>query len=174
MANNEAVMETTKKRIQSAFADLDKRIRKINSERRVEGLIPVPMSRIRLLGQISLLVHDEVSAFLALAQTGDLDAFLDMSYVVKVELKKSLLKQGLIYDEDSPMIWIPSGAKYEKIFSFESVVVEAIDPESALVSKAVKAPEKNRQLIRQAIASGKFGTLVDRILKNGGKLEDFA
>ena len=42
-----------------------------------------------------------------------------------------------------------------------------------LVSKAVKAPEKNRQLLRQAIASGEFPTLVDRILKHGGRLEDF-
>lgn len=42
------------------------------------------------------------------------------------------------------------------------------------VSKAVKAPAKNRQLIREAIVSGEFKTWVDRILKNGGKLEDFA
>jgi hypothetical protein len=52
-------------------------------------------------------------------------------------------------------------------------VVESIDVESALVSKAVKAPRKNKQLIREAIASGKFPELVDRILENGGKLENF-
>jgi len=53
------------------------------------------------------------------------------------------------------------------------VIVEAIDPESALVSKAVKAPQKNKQLIREAIASEEFPTLVDRILENGGRLENF-
>ena len=41
------------------------------------------------------------------------------------------------------------------------------------VSKAVKAPEKNKQLLRQAIASSQFPNLVDRILGNGGKLESF-
>ena len=49
-----------------------------------------------------------------------------------------------------------------------------IDPESALVSKAVKGPEKNEQLVREAIASTKFPNLVQRILLNGGKLENFA
>jgi hypothetical protein len=41
------------------------------------------------------------------------------------------------------------------------------------VSKAVHAPQKNRQLIRQAIASGKFPDLVDRIIENDGKLDFF-
>ncbi len=59
------------------------------------------------------------------------------------------------------------------LFSFANVTVDTIDPESALVSKAVKAPVKNRQLIRQAIASGAFPNLVERLLKHGGKLEDF-
>jgi hypothetical protein len=31
----------------------------------------------------------------------------------------------------------------------------------------------NKFLIRESIASGKFGALVDRILENGGNLEDF-
>ena len=34
-------------------------------------------------------------------------------------------------------------------------------------------PKKNKQLIRQAIASGKFPTIVDRIIKNNGSLEFF-
>ena len=72
------------------------------------------------------------------------------------------------------MIWIPPGAKFEILFDLKNVVVKSIDPESALVSKAVKAPEKNKQLIREAIASGKFKTLIARIEKNGGKLEFFA
>ncbi|MCP4623033.1 MAG: hypothetical protein GY850_05825 [bacterium] len=48
-----------------------------------------------------------------------------------------------------------------------------IDAESALLSKAIHAPQKNKQLIRQAIASGKFPDLVDRIIENNGKLDFF-
>jgi len=49
-------------------------------------------------------------------------------------------------------------------------VVKSIDAESILVSKAIHAPQKNKQLIRQAIASGKFPDLVDRIIENNGTL----
>ena len=50
---------------------------------------------------------------------------------------------------------------------------ELIDAESTLVSKAIHAPQKNKQIIRQAIASGKFPDLVDRIIENKGKLDFF-
>ncbi|NBW99593.1 hypothetical protein EBR03_08485 [bacterium] len=123
---------------------------------------------------MSLLVNKKVSTILSLAQTADRDAQLDMDSVVKKELTSILKKYGLIYDEDSKLIWIPPGAKFEILFDLKNVVVKSIDPESALVSKAVKAPEKNKQLIREAIASGKFKTLIARIEKNGGKLEFFA
>lgn len=62
---------------------------------------------------------------------------------------------------------------FEKWIDLKNILVESIDPESTLVSKAVKAPEKNRFLIREAITAKIFPNLVDRILKNGGKLESF-
>ena len=51
--------------------------------------------------------------------------------------------------------------------------MKIIDAESALVSKAIHAPQKNKHLIRQAIASGKFPALVNRIIENNGKLDYF-
>ncbi len=59
------------------------------------------------------------------------------------------------------------------LFQFSHVVVKVIDPESALVSKAVKATQKNKQLIQDALASGVFINLANRIVANGGSLEDF-
>jgi hypothetical protein len=120
-----------------------------------------------------LLVHEKASAILNLTQTADLDATLTMDDTVKEELKSLLRNNGYMLDEDSNLIWIPEGAEFLPFLELNNLVVESIDPESALVSKAVKAPEKNRQLIRQAIASNQFPTLVDRILKNHGKLEAF-
>jgi hypothetical protein len=103
----------------------------------------------------------------------DLDATLDMDHNVKQELRAMLRDHGYVYDEDSGLIWIPEGTRFLLFLELDNIVVESIDAESALVSKAVKAPEKNRQLIRQAIASNQFPTLVDRILKGGGNLEEF-
>ncbi|NDC22904.1 MAG: hypothetical protein EB078_11295 [Proteobacteria bacterium] len=167
-------MKVAKKQLELIFKELNERVDFINKERLVEGGLRVSKAEVRLLGQMSLLVNKKVSAILSLAQTADIDAQLDMDSVVKKELTSILKKYGLIYDEDSKLIWIPPGAKFEILFDLKNVVVKSIDPESALVSKAVKAPEKNKQLIREAIASGKFKTLIARIEKNGGKLEFFA
>ncbi len=130
-------------------------------------------TEIQLLGQMCLLVNPRVSAILHLAQTADLDAFLRMDAFVKEELKKLLAEAGLIYDEDSTLVWIPDEAIFEPLFALTNLTVLALDPESALVSKAVKAPEKNKALIREALASGKFSKLTDRIVNAGGRLEAF-
>lgn len=156
------------------FKGLDGRIDKINRLRRDEGLLSVPKAEVKLLGQMSLLSNEKVSMLLSLTQTADMDALLAMDQAVKEELKRLLKKQGLLYDEDSYLIWIPKSATFEERFNFKNVIVKAIDPESALISKAVKAPEKNKQLIREAIASGEFPGLVARIEKSGGNLEFFA
>lgn len=59
------------------------------------------------------------------------------------------------------------------MFRFKNIDVKLIDAESTLVSKAIQAPQKNKQLIRQAIAIDKFPDLVDRIIENNGKLDFF-
>lgn len=155
------------------FEELDKRLEEITAERRAEGLSGLPKAQVKLLGQMSLLVQREVSAILSLAQTGDMDASLLIENVGKQELKLILKSKGLIYDEDSYLIWIPPGAKFLPLLDFDQVEVWVLDAESALVSKAVKAPKKNAFLIRQAIASEQFPGLVERIVANGGNLEDF-
>ena len=82
-----------------------------------------------------------------------------------------LEENGLVYDEDSHLVWIPENAKEIELFNFKNIEAKLIDAESTLVSKAIHAPQKNKQLIRQAIASGKFPDLVDRIIENNGKLD---
>ncbi|HTL12844.1 MAG TPA: hypothetical protein VL588_10170 [Bdellovibrionota bacterium] len=146
------VKETPREQILRLFRELNERIGSINSGLRKSGLRTVAKAEVRLLGQISLLVHEKVGAQLSLAQTGDMDALLRMESVIKKELKQLLGKNGYFYDEDSDLIWIPPGATFETLLDLDRLVVKSIDPESALVSKAVKAPQKNKQLIREAIA----------------------
>ncbi len=167
------IMDDIKKQLQGLFKELNSRINILNTERSASGSATIPKAEIIILGQISLLVNEKVSAVLTLALTGDLDALLRTEHVVKEELKLILKKQKLIYDEDSHLIWIPPGSSFDPLFDFSNLTVKCIDPESALVSKAIKAVKKNKVLIREAIASGVFPKLVDRILENGGKLESF-
>jgi hypothetical protein len=167
------MMQTAQNQLMKVFVELNQRVEALNQERLDDGLFAVPKAKAQILGQMSLLANEKVSVLLTLAQTGDLDALLTMDGLVKAELKKILLNQGLLYDEDSYLIWIPPKSTFNTLFDLEHILVQLIDAESALVSKAVKAPAKNRQLIREAIASEEFPGLVDRILENGGKLEDF-
>lgn len=162
-----------KEKLIEIFNTLNDRIIVENNERRESGSRLITKSKIYVLGQTSLLVQPEFTAELSLAQTGDLDALLEVENFVKENLKKILSENGFVYDEDSPYIFIPTKTKYLNFLLLSSLEVVVIDPESALVSKAVRAPEKNKFLIRQAIASECYPNLVERIIENGGKLTDF-
>ena len=164
----------TKAKLEALFASLDGRIRALNIERGNSGALKISRTEIRLLGQMSLLANDKVAATLPLAQTADVDAILLMDDVVKREFRELLAREGFVYDDDSHLVWIPPGGKFEPLFRFPLLEVTTLDPESALVSKAVKAPEKNPLLVRQAIAKDLFSGLVERIEKSGGNLEFFA
>jgi len=159
--------------IKKIFTELDQAIELENLQRSKDGTLAIPKSEVLLLCQMSLMLNDSVASFLNLIQTGDMDARLRMDSFTKTKLMDLLEANGLVYDDDSHLIWIPEKAKEIEVFKFKYIVVNLIDAESALVSKALHAPEKNKHLIRQAIASGKFPDLVNRIIENNGKLNYF-
>lgn len=155
------------------FTELNKRVENENKERDLRGARRIPQTRIEILDQTSLLLQPELTVKLTLAQTGDLDAQLQADHFVKQNLKEILPDYGFIYDEDSFLIFIPEGSHFSTFLALAVIEVVVIDPESALVSKAVKAPEKNIQLIRQAIASEEYPNLVSRLVAAGGDLKKF-
>ena len=138
-----------------------------------ESILTIPKSEVLIFGQMSLMLNESVATILNLIQTGDMDAKLRMDYFTKNKLLDLLKENGLVYDEDSHLIWVPKNAKVIELFKFKNIEVKLIDAESALVSKAIHAPQKNKQLIRQAIGSNKFPALIDRIIENNGTLEYF-
>jgi hypothetical protein len=162
-----------KKLMKKIFTELNQAVESENLRRLEEGILTIPHSEILIFGQMSLMLNESVVEILNLIQTGDMDAKLRMDYFTKSKLIDLIEKNGLVYDEDSPLIWIPENAKLIGLFKFKNIEVKLIDAESTLVSKAIHAPQKNKQLIRQAIASGKFPDLVDRIVENNGKLDFF-
>lgn len=163
-------MHETLKKI---FKKLNDQLETQNEQRREAGSKLIQRSSITILGQTSLLIQEKLTYMLSLVQTGDLDAKMDAEYVVIENLKEILPEYGLIYDEDSELIFIPKNSWFNPFINLSLVEVKVIDPESALVSKAVKAPQKNIQLIRQAIASELFPNLAQRIIDSGGDLKKF-
>ena len=158
------------------FKELDERIEAYNAtikDGKATKLRPV---EVQILGQFTLLANETVAKVLTLQRTNDLDAVIKKNdWEIKRILNKEILpKHGLHLDMQSDDIWISPGSKYELFHDFKNVRVKLLDPESALVSKAVKDPKKNKVLIIDAIASGEFPNLVQRIEDNGGDLEYFA
>jgi hypothetical protein len=157
------------------FKELDERIEAENAELEAMGGMKIRPVEVQILGQITLLANEMVASILPLARTNDLDAVIKntQGFVTRVLIKEILPNHGLHLDSDSEYIWIPPGSEFELFHDFKNVRVKLLDPESALVSKAVKAKEKNKVLIVDAIASGEFLNLVQRIEENGGDLEYF-
>jgi hypothetical protein len=109
---------------------------------------------------------------LELTATLDVDAWVDSEYFVLSKFKDVLQRKGLVYDDDSPKIWIPPGATFTEIFRTSRLIVSDVDPLYSLTSKAIKAPEKNRILIREALKI--YGDPLRRLIeKHGGPIRDF-
>lgn len=157
------------------FKELDEWIESYNADIDSEEGGKLRPIEVQILGQFTLLANDMVARILTLQRTNDLDAVIkENNWNVRKILDKEILrKHGLELDPQSDDIWIPPGAKFELLKDFKNVRVKLLDPESALVSKAVKAKEKNKVLIIDAIACGEFPNLAERIEKNGGDLEYF-
>jgi len=155
------------------FSDLNQAVELENLRHLKEGTLAIPKSEVLLFGQMSLMLNETAATILNLIQTGDMDAKLQMDYFTKKKLLGLLKSNGLVYDEDSHLVRLPDNAQVLELFKFKNIEVKLIDAESTLVSKAVHAPQKNKQLIRQALASGKFPALADRIVENNGRLDLF-
>jgi hypothetical protein len=162
-----------KKLMEKIFADLNQTVELENRQRLEDGTLMISKSEVIIYGQMSLMLNESAATFLKLIQTADMDAQLRMDYFTKNKLLELLKAKGLVYDDDSHLVRIPKDAKTIELFQFKNIEVKLIDAESILVSKAIHAPQKNKQLIRQAIETGKFPTLVDRIIESNGNLEYF-
>lgn len=127
---------------------------------------------IEVLGQMSLLMNKDVSSKINLAATADVDAKLKGRWGEAQVFREVLKAHGLKYDELSTEVWIPKDAKFIEYYNSPYVKVSYLDPVSALTSKAVKAKEKNRLLVSNALKI--FGeTLASQIISHGGDLAYF-
>lgn len=161
--------------ILAIFKELDERILTENKERKETGAARIDPVEVRILGQVTLLANKMVAEILPLQMTNELDATITKTqgFVTKVLTKEILPKYDLELDTDSNLVWIPPESHFELFWDSKFVMVKLLDPESALVSKAVKAKEKNKILIIDAIASERFPNLIQRIQDNNGDLEFF-
>lgn len=165
-------MRTFMKIIDHIVHELELRLKAINQEREAVGVPPCKKAEIAVLGQMSLLMDKSASKALPLAATMDIDALIKGDETARQELLIIIKTKGLVLDDLSSEIWLPKDAAFIEYYDSHLLRVTYLDPISALTSKAVKAREKNRVLIKTALAH--YGAeLQNKIESNGGDVAYF-
>lgn len=135
------------------------------------GLSPKDIE-VKIMGQISLLADENISSKIELEQTFDLDAHVNASYEITQILEALIKEEGMELDKFSNEIWMPPNTTWELCYEGEYVKIFKASPLDVLVSKAIKAPLKNKKLISESIKI--YGNkLTDKILEHGGDIGFF-
>ena len=156
--------------LSGVFSALDQWIARENVRARAEGVPAHRKCTIRVLGQAALLLAE---VDLALTTTQDLDAYADYDWAVQQELERLLAKQGKVLDPHGREIWMPKETRYTPLYDGRYVRAFGSDPDVVLISKALKAPDKNEALIPEYLAKGASDRFFELAKKHAVDLERF-
>lgn len=149
--------------------ELDKRISAADEKSYADqgiGLVPKDIE-MKIMGQMALLADEEISSRIELNTTFDVDAHIKASVQVSRILDQLLKENGLALDMLSDEIWMPPDTVWESLYNGSYVKILKARAIDVLVSKGVKAPTKNKRLIKEAVTI--YGTeLLKRIDDFGG------
>lgn len=156
--------------IEKVAKALDAWIQAENKVRKGDGTIEFGRCTIRVVGQTALL---EAKLDLSLLETADVDAFVKGEYEVRRKFDELLNAEGRYLDPDSEKVWMPEETIYKTSFHGKMVELLLAAPEYVLLSKTLKAPDKNRALILEYIARGPSELFLKLVRKYGVNLEEF-
>ena len=152
------------------FRTLDQWVARENIRARADGTRAYGSCSVRVLGQSALWA---AGADLALTVTQDLDAYGDYEWPVQQELERLLAENGKVLDPHGNEVWMPRETRYEPLYQGTFVEAFVADPDAVLVSKALKAAEKNRALVTEYLAKGASERFFDLARKYRVDLEQF-
>jgi hypothetical protein len=152
------------------FLALDQWVAKENVRARAEGRLPHRKCTIRVLGQAALFAAE---LDLTLTGTQDLDAYADYEWAVQQELERLLAREGKVLDPHGHEVWMPRETRYNPLYQGSYVEAFVADPDAILISKAVKAVEKNKALITEYLAKGASERFFELAQKYDVDLEQF-
>lgn len=132
-------------------AELDAWIIARDLEARDDGTRRIGPCVIRLLGQMALI---EGGCPLTLAATNDVDIYADYEHAVQREFTRLLAKRGLELDPLGHEVWMPTETEYTRLYAGQLASLLVADVDAVLLSKALKAPAKNKALVIEYLARG--------------------
>ena len=132
------------------FSKLDEWIYSQNQLATEGGGLLISPCTFKLLGQSALI---EARLGFELARTADVDAYYDAPYKALQQLDVLLAKHGMHLDPLGQEVWMPAETKYDSLFSGQYLELQLAQAVYVLTSKSLKAPEKNKEIISQYLAS---------------------
>ncbi len=136
--------------LDAVFERLEQWVTAENKSATIEGFQLLPKSDFRVVGQTALL---EANLQFNIASTVDVDVLNNAKHEVVAKLSELLIAEGLELDPLSNEIWMPSETRYLEIFRGDWIEATRAETEYIMVSKALKAPTKNKVLLRNYIAT---------------------
>lgn len=147
--------------IMEIFERLDEILSEENAEFRKTGMIELKHCEFKILGQMALL---ESKIDIELMGTADIDAYTTAQRYIIEKLNSILPSYGFSFDELSPEIWMPDETTYIHMHSGDLIDLYRADPVYVMVSKTIKAPDKNAALIAEysSIAPREYFLLLEK------------
>lgn len=155
--------------LEHIFRKLDQWIDGKNAEALHNGLLSIPKSEFRVVGQTALM---EARLDFEVVATADVDAVSNATYVVLAKFNELLKVEALEYDQLSSEIWMPEETTYVDIYRGKWVTALRAEVPFIMVSKAKMAMSKNKMLLRQYIASNPAKIFFDLCQKHRVNIGD--
>jgi len=137
--------------LRATFRALDEWVARENAAAAAQGLPQYRACAIRVFGQIALL---EWGVELRLATTNDVDANANWEHAVQKKFEELLATHGKFLDPVGHEAWMPKETEYCAVYEGTYVTGAIAEPDFVLLSKALKAPAKNKSLLVEYLASG--------------------
>ena len=152
------------------FRALDQWVARENIRARAEGTPAYRSCSVRVLGQSALWA---AGVDLTLTTTHALDANADYEWAVQRELERLLAENGKVLDPHGHEVWMPRETRYNPLYRGTFVEALVADADAVLISKALKAAEKNRALVTEYLAKGASERFFELARKYRVDLEQF-
>ncbi|MBI4365216.1 MAG: hypothetical protein HY543_00180 [Deltaproteobacteria bacterium] len=136
-----------REKFRGIFTTLDHRIAEHVREIRTQGgLLPKLPARIRIVGQLALILN---ALPFPVAGTTDVDALGLEDYWITTQFKEMLLDLGLSLETDHRLIWMPPKAHYTSFFDGGHLHVELAESLYVIASKCKFRRKKDQRLLWQ-------------------------
>jgi hypothetical protein len=155
--------------LKEVFKKFDKWIEGENTERDATGAQKLKCD-VYIIGQTALL---EAKLQIQLAATMDVDLFRQLHGPMREKLDVLFAQYGKKIDPVGHEAWMPIETQFDLLFSGKFASCFIAKPEYILISKAKKAPIKNKNLIIEYIGNKPSKLFFDLAKKYEVRLEDF-